>query len=372
MTKKFSVFLTGLFCAFLAGVLLLSTVLPDQAFSALENRYLQKVPVLSLESLQNGEFMSEAESYASDHIAGRDFWVALKAWCERLSGKQENNGTYFGKNDTLINRVDTPDMDELAAKVGYVNKLVGNVSVPVYFGLIPSAADIWADRLPAGAPTADEQAIIQQMYALTDALTVDFRALLAAHAGEDLYYRTDHHWTSLGAYYGYVALMQVMGLESVSLEQYTKTTVSKDFYGTIFSTAGVRWVAPDAMDIYVPEQGVDVTNYFSAQPEKGEMYVESKLTQKDKYTFFLGGNQPLCVLKSQNTDAPKVLVIRDSYTDSLAPFLTENFSEVHLYDLRYNRNSVQQYVEENGIDSVVVMYSISNFATDTNLSYLTR
>ncbi len=372
MTKKFSIFLTGLFSAFLAGVLLLSLILPDQDFSPLENRYLQKVPTLSLDALQSGEFMADAEDYTSDHIVGRDFWVALKTWCERLTGKQENNGTYFGKNDTLINRVDTPDMEELANKVGYVNQLVGNVSVPVYFGLIPSAADIWADRLPEGAPTADESAIIKEMYGLTDANTIDFRTLLAAHANEYIYYRTDHHWTSLGAYYGYVALMQAMGREPVSLEQYAKTTVSRDFYGTIFSTSGVRWVAPDEMDIYVPGDKVEVTNYFDANPVQGSLYVDSKLTTKDKYTYFLGGNQPLCVIKSQNTDAPKLLVIRDSYTDSLAPFLTENFSEVHLYDLRYNRNSVKQYVEDNGIDSVVVMYSISNFATDTNLGFMSR
>ena len=372
MTKKFSIFLAGLFSAFLAGVLLLSLILPDKAFSDLENRYLQKVPVLSLDSLANGEFMADAEDYTSDHIVGRDFWVALKTWCERLSGKQENNCSYFGKDDTLINRVDVPDMDELANKIGYVNKLVGNVSVPVYFGLIPSAADIWADRLPAGAPTADEQAIIKEMYGLTDAQTIDFRSLLAAHADEALYYRTDHHWTSLGAYYGYVALMQAMGLEPVSLEQYTQTTVSKDFYGTIFSTSGVRWVAPDSIDIYVPGDKVTVTNYFDANPTAGSLYVDSKLSIKDKYTYFLGGNQPLCVIKSQNTDAPKVLVIRDSYTDSLAPFLSESFSEVHLYDLRYNRNSVKEYVEANGIDQVVVMYSISNFATDTNLGYMSR
>lgn len=372
MSKKFNRFLCAVFCVFIGGVFALSVLLPDQTFSPLENRYLQKVPQFSLEALRDGDFMADAEAYAADHIVGRDFWVALKAWCERLSGKQENNGSYLAAGDTLINRLDTPDMDRLHKNMEHLNKLADNVDAPVYFGLIPSAAHIWADRLPAGAPTADEQAIINDLYGRTHALTVDLSSVLAQHAEEDLYYRTDHHWTGLGAYYGYVALMNALGLPPVSLSDYEKTTVSEDFYGTIFSSSGVRWVAPDSIDIYVPEEGVEVTSYFTDKPEPGQLYVEKFLSEKDKYSYFLGGNQPLCVIKGQNTEAPKLLVVRDSYTDSLAPFLSESFSEVHLFDLRYNRSSLSSYVQENGIDRVVVLYSISNFATDGNLFLLSR
>ena len=111
--KKFNVFLSALFCLFLGGMLVVSTLLPDKDFSPLENRYLQKPPKLSLETLQDGSFMEDAEDYVSDHIVGRDFWVAAKAWCERLSGKQENNGVYFGKEGTLLNRVDTPSWEDV-------------------------------------------------------------------------------------------------------------------------------------------------------------------------------------------------------------------------------------------------------------------
>lgn len=374
MSNKFNIFLSALFCTFIGGVFVLSLLLPDKDFSPLENRYLQNVPSFSPEALKDGEFMAEAEDYAADHIVGRDFWVALKAWCERFSGKQENNGAYFGKEDTLINHIAPPDMDELLAKVDHVNTLAGNVDVPVYFGLIPSAASVWRDRLPHyDAPTADEQAIIQ---ALTDRGAVDglvdvFDAL-SAHSGEDIYYRTDHHWTSLGAYYGYAAVMEAMGMTPVSLSDYEKTTVSTDFYGTIFSSSGVRWVKPDAMDIYVPEEGISVTNYFDGKPTEGELYVEKHLEQKDKYSYFLGGNQPLCVVKGRNPDAPKLLLIRDSYADAMAPFLAESFSEVHLYDLRYNLMNVRDYMAQNEIDQAVVLYSLSNLITDNNLFLLSR
>ena len=372
MTKKYSMFLTVLFCAFIGGVFLVSLLLPKKEFSELENRYLEKPPTLSLEALKEGEFMENAEDYVSDHIVGRDFWVAAKAWCERLSGKKENNGVYFAKDDTLINRVEEPDPDKLDKDMGYVDALVGNVSVPVYFGLIPTAAATWADKLPAGAPTADELSIIDRLYFGTGAETIDMAGALAAHKDEAIYYRTDHHWTSLGAFYGANALFETMGLEPLDLNDYEKTTVTEDFNGTIFSSSGVRWVKPDQIDTYIPGDGVKVTSYFDGTPTEGSLYVDSYLDKKDKYSYFLGGRQPLCVLETAHTDAPKVLVIRDSYSDSLAPFLTERFSEIHLFDPRDNLTSIKSYVAEHDIDAVVVLYSFSNFAGDKNLFLLGR
>ena len=370
--KKFNTFLTALFCLFVGGMLLVSTILPDRSFSPLENRYLAKPPKLTLQTLKDGTFMSGAEDYASDQIVGRDFWVALKAWSERLSGKQENNGVYFGKEDTLLNRVDTPSWEELEKRLVFVDTLVGNVSVPVYLGLIPSSSAVWCDRLPAGAPTADELGIIDELYFQTGANTLDMAGALLEHKGEDIYYRTDHHWTSLGAFYGANALFAAMGLEPLDLNDYQKTTVSTDFYGTTFSTSGVRWVRPDVIDTYISGGGVKVTSWFTGKPEAGSLYVDSFLKEKDKYSYFLGGNQSLCIIETEHTDAPKVLVIRDSYSDSLAPFLTERFSEIHLFDPRYNLNSVKDYVAQNHIDQVVVLYSFQNFATEPNLFVLSR
>ena len=372
MSKKFSVFLTVLFCAFIGCMSLVSLLLPDVDFSPLENRYLQKPPKLSAESLNSGKFMEEAEDYVSDHILGRDFWVAAKAWSERLSGKRENNKIYFAAQDTLISRVDTPDTGKLDKDMGYIDELTGNVSVPVYFGLIPSAAQIWKDRLPAGAPSADEKSIIDRLYFSTGASTIDLYSALAPHSGEAIYYRTDHHWTSLGAFYGANAIFASMGLEPISLEDYQKTTVTDQFNGTLFSSSGVRWLPPDAIDTYVPDSGVKVTSWFKGAPEEGSLYVDSWLAEKDKYSYFLGGRQPLCVVEKENSTGPKVLLIRDSYSDCLTPFLTERFSEVHLFDPRDNLTSVKGYVEEHNIDAVVVLYSFSNFAVDPNLFVLAR
>ena len=372
MSKKFNIFLSALFCAFIGCMSVVSLLLPDVNFSPLENRYLQKPPKLTAENLSSGRFMEDAEDYVSDHIMGRDLWVSMKAWSERLSGKKENEGVYFGKQDTLINRVQDPDPAKLERDMGYVDALAGNVSVPVYFGLIPSAAEIWRDRLPDGAPTADEKAVIDRLYFSTGASPIDLYSALAAHSGEDIYYRTDHHWTSLGAYYGANAIFQALGLEPIDLADYQKTTVTGQFNGTSFSTSGVRWLPPDTIDTYVPDEGIKVTSWFKGAPEPGSLYVDSYLDVKDKYSYFLGGRQPLCVVEKEGSTGPRVLVIRDSYSDSLTPLLTQRFSEVHLIDPRDNLSSIKGYVEEHNIDAVLVLYSFANFSTDENLFLLAR
>ena len=191
--------------------------------------------------------------------------------------------------------------------------------------------------------------------------------------GRTVYYRTDHHWTSLGAFYGANAILEAMGRKPLDLSDYVPTTVSESFYGTIFSTSGVRWLPPDSIETYIPEDGVTVTSYPNGKPEPGKLYDASYLARKNKYAYFLGGNQPLCVVRSEKPGAEgKLLLVRDSYADSLTPFLTERFAEIHLIDLRYYRASLQDYIRENGIDRVLVLYGFSNFTTDRNLFLLAK
>lgn len=378
MNKKYCIFLTILFSLFIGGILVGSLLAPDQEFSELENRYLQTPPKLSLENLESGKFMEDAEDYVNDHVIGRDFWVALKAWSERLSDKQENNGVYFGKEDTLLNRLDEPDYDTLMTSAGYVNDLVYNLNVPVYFGIIPSSTEIWSDRLPAGAPTADEKTIIDDLYDTVQTFTIDMYSALEEHKDEEIYYRTDHHWTSLGAYYGYTGLATALGYTPVPLNDYTETVRSTEFYGTVFSSSGVRWVRPDTISTYVPDDGITVASHTydnkgNPVEEPRQLYDTSFLSVKDKYSMFLGGNQPLGVVKNANNpDGPRLLIIRDSYADSLVPFLTPHFSEIHLLDLRYYKLSIADYIAQNGIDQALVLYSVPNFVTDSNLLWIAK
>lgn len=377
MSKKYSLFLTILFCGFLGVMVTANALTADKDFSDVENRPLAQRPKLTAAGLTSGDFMSGYESYVTDQFAGRDGWTAAKAYLEKAVGKQENNGVYFCEGSTLISKFQEPDQKRLTNNFNYVNSFAEKAGVPVTFGLIPTQAKIWADRLPAGAPNYDQGLVMAQAGESIKAQFVDLTSALSQHKEEDIFYRTDHHWTSLGAYYGYVGLAEALGYEPVPLSQYTKTTVSTEFYGTVFSSSGVRWVEPDEMDIYVPEDGITVTSHTydskgNPVEEPRELYVESYLGKKDKYSMFLGGQQALGVVKTGNADKPKLLLIRDSYSDSLVPFLTPHFSEIHLMDFRYCKLSPSQYIQDNGIDQALVLYSVPNFVSDANLLWIGR
>lgn len=372
MKKLYDRLTVILFCVFIGGMLVISLCLPKRDFSEMENRALQAVPRLRMDRILDGSFMGDCEDYISDHIAGRDFWISVKAWGERLSGKKENNGVYFADGDTLLVRTAEPEAGRAEEYAGYVRTLTGNTAVPVYFALIPTAASVLSDRLPEGAPTADEPSYIERMYKTSGARTADIYGALSAHSDAYIYYRTDHHWTSLGAYYAANALLDAMDMEPLDLSCYEKKVVSGSFYGTSYSSSGAVWTAPDRIETYISGEGVSVTGYPDGKPVDTGLYDETALGKKDKYSYFLGGNQGLCVIRTQNADAPKILLIRDSYADSLAPFLTERFSEIHLFDVRYNRTSIRSYIEENGFDAVVVISGFSKFLQYDQWFLLTR
>ena len=388
MTKRYCIFITALFCAFIGVFLVANAVSPDRTFSEVENRNLEQLPAVDFGTPEklfrdgnffNGQFMRDFETYTTDQFIGRDAWVDLKARTERALGKKENNNVYFADNDTLITRFDQPAADRVTENLNYVNKFVENVDIPVVFSLIPTQACIWADRLPEGAPNASQTDLMTQAQgAVTGATWADVYTPLMEHKDEDIFYRTDHHWTSLGAYYGYTGLASALGYTPVPLTDYTPTVRSTEFYGTVFSSSGVRWVKPDTITTYVPDDGITVVSHTydnSGNPleEQRALYVESFLSVKDKYSMFLGGNQSLGVVtNTNNPDGPKLLIIRDSYADSLVPFLTAHYSEIHLIDPRYYHLSVKDYVEQNGIDQALVLYSVPNFVTDGNLFWITR
>ena len=366
MSYKFSKIIVTIFLLYIGGILLFSILLPDYEFSEKENRYLQPFPEFSSSGIQSGRTMKEMENYISDHLIFRDQWVSLKASCEKLMGKQENDGIYFGLDGTLLKKTNVENTDKWMENAEYINSLKRNVSIPVCFGLIPTASEIWKEKLPKGALTAEENQWIKKFYESLEVETLDFSEELEKHKSEPIFYKTDHHWTSLGAYYGANVILEKAGMEKVDLEDYESKVVAEDFYGTLYSESGAWWIEPDQIRIYVPDADKTVISNFTGNEETGKLYNYEKLTGKNKYAFFLGGNQPLCIVKSEGNTNQRLLLIRDSYADALVPFLSERFEEIHLFDLRYNRLSIQKYVEENKIDQIVVLYSFGNYIEDEN------
>ncbi len=367
--KKAALIQSAVFAIFIGALCVLHFAIPDKTFSEQENRSLQTAPRFRLSSLFSGSLTSSLEDYVTDQFPFRDNWTSLKARCELLSGKDENNGVYLCAGETLLEPYSAPTRADMDARLDAVNALTEHAEVPVYFALIPSASEIWREMLPEGAPNDSQQTEIDYAYSRVSAQTIDICSVLDAHSDETIFYRTDHHWTMLGAYYGYTAVAQAMGLDPVPLDAYTETVVSDSFYGTTYSASGFRWVAPDTISTYVEQGDATITNYPSGTAEPGTLYDESYLLVKDKYSYFFGGNTPLLTIETGNA-GPSLLIVRDSYMDSLSPFLFTHFSEIHILDLRYYRSSLQAYLDANDFSAVLVCYSLNNFSTETSLLLL--
>lgn len=369
MTKAYSRAVTALFCLFLGGLLVWHVLLPDRDRSEVENRTLAQKPEFSWAALKDGSYTAAVEEYFADQFPLRDEWTGLKARAEQLIGKHLFNGVYLC-GDTLISKVEAPSDGLEEKNLGYVAQLADKTEAPVYLGLIPSAAEVWSDLLPEGAENFDQAAYLDWAAELGLPM-VDFLGALEAHAGEPVFYRTDHHWTTLGAFYGANAVLEAMGKEPLSQGDFAPETVTEDFNGTLYSTSGVHWLTPDTMEFWVEDAGLEITSWRTGAPEPGVLYDRSYLEQKDKYSAFLGGNQPLCVIRNEAAAGQgKLLLIRDSYSDALAPFLVQRFEEVHLLDARYYRAPASAYAADNAIDAVAVVYSVPNFITDRNLVLL--
>lgn len=374
MTRGYSRFLTAFFCIFLGGLLVWHLLLPDRTQSETENRTLAQRPEFSWSALADGSYTKAVESYFADQFPLRDEWTGLKARTEQLLGKREFNGVYLC-GGTLIAKVNTPDTAMVEKNLDSVRRLAERAEAPVYLALIPSAAEIWGEKLPSGAESWDQAEFIARASKLEGVESIDLLTALRAHAGEEVFYRTDHHWTTLGAYYGYAALMEALGRGEEVLEpeaaKERDLPVSNGFQGTLYSQSGIHWLEPDSIEFWVEDRDLNVTSWRDGTPEETGLYDDDYLGEKDKYSAFLGGNQPLCVIRN-GEGTGKLLLIRDSYADSLAPFLARHFEEVHLLDLRYYRGTASAYAAENGIGQIVVLQSVPNFITDKNLALLGR
>ena len=271
MSKKALWIEAIVFLAFIFAFFILNTALPDREFSEQENRSLQQRPAFSFDELFSGQYTKDFEAYTTDQFTLRDEWITLKAASELALGKRQNNGMFLCDGGTIIEPYEAPEDGKLEANMEALNKLVANTDADVYFALIPGKSDIWAHMLPQNAPRDSEKAAIDYCYSLSDAVNVDIYGALEAHSGEYIYYRTDHHWTTLGAYYGFSALAESMGLDCPDISEYGgRETVSEEFYGTSWSSSGFSWVEPDSMEIFVTEpEGLEITNYPQGSPGRG-------------------------------------------------------------------------------------------------------
>ncbi len=388
--KRLEQFTSAVFLFIVFGLSVLFWVLPDRSFSEQENRGLQTAPSFSLENLVSGRFLREVNSYFSDQFPGRDLWVGLKGAVETASGKGENNGILYGASGQLARRrfsMKTVDGERAVASDAYdpihvqmacegINRAQEKLEVPFFVMLTGRNVDVVGDSFDYPKDMSDAlQAEIARSLS-PEVQTVETVPLLRerAEAGEPVYYKTDHHWTTPGAYYAYVETMKSLGRsdEVLPKQAFEQRTVSTSFYGSLWSAAGMKWVGPDSVEFWLRGNEDDFSVVIDGKAASG-LYEEKWLSEKDHYSAFLDGTHDVVTITRKDGEPrERLLILKDSFANSLAPFLAQHFDLVllNLSSTRRDFTNVTALAEAYEADSVLLVYTIENLLTADKLCRL--
>lgn len=376
--------ITVLFCLFVGSFTLLHIITPDKDYSERENRVLESLPELTFDSLFSGEYTSNMTKYLSDQFPARDLFVSVKASTERIAMRMENSGIIFG-DDSLTARLGDPDTENLDTNITSADKFAAAVEkegITCIFAPAPRRVDVCIDDLPASYGDRAQNELWDLIDSYADSFSGTFvsglrgRLLSFDSLDDEVYYRTDHHWTSLGAYYAYDLLYSSLP-ESIAdpltkkrLQDFTPETVTEDFYGTSYSSSGASWVSPDTITLYRFEgdDTIPVTVADTGETYEG-LYREEFLDTVDKYSVFLGENAGRVDIGYG--DRPTIMVIKDSFAQSIVPFFASQY-DVIMIDPRYYSGSIYRTVLEEQPDAVIILMNVDTLTTDDVLLPLQR
>ena len=375
LRRRAEVLTVSLITAFILCFSVWCLVAPKQTFSENENRALASWPVYSFTALKDGSYMSGIQSYLSDHFPLRDPFMTLKTKYEMLTGREEINDIYLAKDGYYIEAYKAPKQQQKV--ITQFQKLQDAITTDakenVRVMLVPTAISTYNAKLPVSAP---DRGVLRQVdtmneiyAALPSMQKVDAWSALQAAAAEEtggLYYHTDHHWTTHGAYVGYQAYCGAAGIEPIPEANFQQTCVTTDFHGTIFSKLHDSTVPGDAITLYENPANQLTVSY----PDTGEvtdtLYNRDYLTQKDKYSMFLNNLHPLVEITNETADSDRQLVlIKDSYANSMVPFLVNHYQKIYVFDTRYYRFGPSSFINEHPeVTDVLLLYNMNTIDTD--------
>lgn len=365
------------------GIILFATILltistlagplaPDRVYSEHEKRTLAEFPTFDAEEFLSGGFAEGLEDYLSDQIPLRDHFITVKTFAEMAVGKRESGGVYIAKDNYLMDKFASynPKLLKLnAASVASLQADLEKRGIDVWTMTVPVASQVLTDKLPAFAPAASYEKMLGVLQE-AGLKTIDLKKVLDAHKEENIYYRTDHHWTSLGAYYSYWEWMTALGRKAAPESCWTKEDLCDNFRGTTWNKVPLPTIPAETITAWYQHENRSVS-YNNGEYETGSIYEKKYLGGSDQYAVFLNSNQAETVIEgSGDAGSGKLLIIKDSYGNTFSQFACEDFEEVRVIDLRFFRDDIRDYIDENEITDVLVLYGIQNFAQDVSLPTL--
>ena len=393
MNKKINITVIALFLALIFGFGAAFWIVPDTDFSEDENRVLQTLPDVSLNSWAEGKASSQLTTYYSDQFPLRSMWVNVHAMGELAMWRGESNGVLVGKDGQLaVRRFDaylsrtirlentdytSPDhIDKGLTALVNVDQTLKDRGISLTVLLAPRTVDVTVNDY--AYPSALSDALDNTIQTTLGGAKVNSIELLETFrtmhdSGEYVYYRTDHHWTTKGAYTAYAAILTSWGMEGEILpESYFTVREIPDFYGTTHARAGIPFIAPDTLEIWEASDDSRFT-VFSRKGDNLETVIESGfisesyLNTKDKYGAFLDGTHSMLFIIDSEAAAkgesrPRLLLARDSFANSMVPFLARHF-DICMVNLSGGMTNLSELATEYGCSRVLVVCNRENLVT---------
>ena len=398
--KKFTMtpakLMIAIFTVITLAIPIATAVLPKQERSENENRTLAKFPDLvnhskmdkaenlgdvlgairweSITTRDEDSWMDKVETYFVDHLVGREEWVKARNEMETLAGKKEINGVYTLGNQ-MIQLFKSYDQNDVENSLNAISRFAEtHPEIQCSFMLAPTSQELFSGRIPTYTGYINEKTFIDECYKkLQNVSTIDCLSFLSGHESDYVFYRTDHHWTSLGAYYAYCAAAKTLGYSAYGLDSYNIETASSSFRGTLYSKTLDDSITPDSIDYYHLASGEPQIRMTTKEDGKevvlDSLYVRSYLDVKDKYSSFTGANTDIVTIETDVDNGKNLLLIKDSYAHSLVPFLTKHYSKITMVDMRYIKGNcdLNERLDLSEYQQVLFMYNALTFSSDLDL-----
>ena len=329
---------------------------------------LAQKPAPTLASLADGSFAEGLERWYADQFPGRDLWITADLTFQRALGVREMNGVYLGADGYLL---EAPAQED-AAQLGQTEAAIcafaaQHPDIRLTAAIVPNAWGVLSGKLPAGAPVEDQKALIDAIdQAMPDVRTANLTEALRSRRSEPLYYRTDHHWTSLAARYAFETLSAQLDLQPV--RSYTVYPVSDSFEGTLAAKTGSH-AALDTIEIYVPDTDVQyAVTYADTQTTICSLYDRAKLAEKNQYEVFFGGNHARVDIQTTADTGRTLLLLKDSYANCFVQFLTPYYDRILMIDPRYFYDDLGALLRRERVTDALILYNYNTFVQDHALS----
>lgn len=366
----------ALFFAIIFIMIGVTVFAPKKTMSEEENKMLAQFPKVTFKRIFSGDFMEDFDEYLSDHFAFRTEWIEAETNVQKALGKQEINGVFITQ-DRMIEDIGQPNETAVSASVDAINRYKQKFGTEkqVALMLVPTAAEIYRNTYNVYAPVLDQTDFIQDVYSRLEGVdTVDVFTSLNAAQDSYIYYRTDHHWTSYGAYIGYAALSKTLGYNAISYDMFNIEHASDSFLGTVYSKVLTGEEMADTIDLYyyAGKNVVEEVEIFDGGNTKRyqSIFFREHLETKDKYSTYLGTNQPIVTVKTGVDNGQKLLVFKDSYSHELVQFLCQHYEQITLIDMRYINQDFTELVDPGEYAQTLFVYNVGGFITETSLKKL--